>query len=1186
MKRLLSLVMAVAICFGAFSLPEILTKADAALDFKCGENATWYLDTQTGTLTISGTGSTYDYESFGGKPFSEFSRSITSVVFEEGITRIGSYFTSELSNCVSIALPSTLKHIDYNYFSNSVSQIIIPENNSLIYFDDYFTLSKTKWFQNQPDGVVYLGNCVMGYRGTATEDETVTLRENTVSIAPNAFYNQTNLKNIIIPETVEFVGYRAFDNTAFLADQPIGALYIGKALYRYVGSVTIEDYEFNIKEGTVCVSSEAFSGKKIIKSVHFPESVRYICRNAFWNSSVKALSFEEGSELKYIGKSAFGICQLNSFDTPEGLEYIDDLAFSNNGVPVLKIPSSVNKIGKLYGTGSTNIDLRTKYEVSPENRYYSSDEYGILYNKDKTVLIRASVQSGLTDFTVPDSVVEIAPGAFRYLTYSYRSIHLPDGLKKIGQEAFACMAYDNSYAERHIDFGYSEPEISGSAFAKDGYLSSVTVRSMDLTFPEGALSSVTNENFTVYLMRGSAMQTYCDTYGINYEFLDYTLQLSTINDLLSIAGGLDRSLYAPAGLALLDETVSEIDLNLKNLTQEQVDEWANEINYALSSLEYLPADYAAVGEALARARGIDRSLYTADSLLALDSLVLSIDYNANITRQAEIDSLAADINSAVDALVYREADYSPVNTAVSKALAVNQNEFTESSFANLQAALQNVVYGLDITQQRRVNAFADSIELAIDALIPRAADYKDVYEAVNRAAKIDREYYTAESLARLDAAVGAVDYSLNFDDQQIVTEYARAINSAVDSLEYLPADYSEVDRAIALYNNIDRLLWRASSLTALDQYVSSVDRSLNITQQTAVNACAQTIIDRINSLEYAAVTLRNDTHEVIVGASAKEIYPTTSLTVEKLDPSNIASANFAVGGKVKTALYYDISLIRNSVKIQPDGTVTVKIRIPDGVAPEKCKVYHVTDDPVDPLVKFTSSLDGSYIVFETDHFSEFAVLEVETVPVGIVITSPPSKTVYAKGEAFDPNGMEITAFYSNGASAAVTDYDISVDMNTAGAKTLTVYYTFNGVTKSVSTVITVEDKPSPSEPANPLGKDIILKAPSDTRVEYGAKVTVTVSAENLPEGCYTVIMMDGKAVARGRELVSYNAGSLRSTASFTAKIIDPSGKTAENSSGKPLTSNFTVEVNGGIFARIIAFFKSIFGLLPETELKG
>ena len=124
--------------------------------------------------------------------------------------------------------------------------------------------------------------------------------------------------------------------------------------------------------------------------------------------------------------------------------------------------------------------------------------------------------------------------------------------------------------------------------------------------------------------------------------------------------------------------------------------------------------------------------------------------------------------------------------------------------------------------------------------------------------------------------------------------------------------------------------------------------------------------------------------------------PTTSLTVEKLDPSNIASANFAVGGKVKNALYYDISLIRNSVKIQPDGTVTVKIRIPDGVAPEKCKVYHVTDDPVDPLVKFTSSLDGNYIVFETDHFSEFAVLEVETVPVGIVITSPPSKTVYAK----------------------------------------------------------------------------------------------------------------------------------------------------------------------------------------------
>ena len=84
----------------------------------------------------------------------------------------------------------------------------------------------------------------------------------------------------------------------------------------------------------------------------------------------------------------------------------------------------------------------------------------------------------------------------------------------------------------------------------------------------------------------------------------------------------------------------------------------------------------------------------------------------------------------------------------------------------------------------------------------------------------------------------------------------------------------------------------------------------------------------------------------------------------------------------------------------------VKIKLADGVDPAKCKVYYVTEDIVNPLVRFASTIDGNYIVFETDHFSEFAVIEVETVVDSVEVTELPDITVYGIGEQLDIGGMK------------------------------------------------------------------------------------------------------------------------------------------------------------------------------------
>lgn len=69
---------------------------------------------------------------------------------------------------------------------------------------------------------------------------------------------------------------------------------------------------------------------------------------------------------------------------------------------------------------------------------------------------------------------------------------------------------------------------------------------------------------------------------------------------------------------------------------------------------------------------------------------------------------------------------------------------------------------------------------------------------------------------------------------------------------------------------------------------------------------------------------------------------------------------------------FDISLEKDGVTIQPDGTVTVKIPIPEGYDASKIKLYHIKGD-TRAEVAFTIS--GNYIIFTADSFSPYVIVE-------------------------------------------------------------------------------------------------------------------------------------------------------------------------------------------------------------------
>lgn len=110
-------------------------------------------------------------------------------------------------------------------------------------------------------------------------------------------------------------------------------------------------------------------------------------------------------------------------------------AFSGGLASVL-INRNISFIGD--GAFSNCKDLE-EITADEYNYWYSNDENGILFDKDKTVLIAWPANKPQKSYTVPGSVREIRPGAFR--NSKLEEIVIGDGVKYIGDYAFADCAF-------------------------------------------------------------------------------------------------------------------------------------------------------------------------------------------------------------------------------------------------------------------------------------------------------------------------------------------------------------------------------------------------------------------------------------------------------------------------------------------------------------------------------------------------------------------------------------------------------------------------------------------------------------------------------------------------------------------------------------------------------------------------
>ncbi len=354
---------------------------------QCGDNAYWDLNIDNGELVVSGNGSMWDYTNNGdwvfNSPLSNRS-DIKKVVIGDNITKIGDMSFVGSTNIETVIIGNSVKTIGMLAFwmCDKLENLTLGKNIEVIDYGAFYGCASLKNF-SLPNSLITIGDMAFDHCTSLTQ---VIIPEGTTEVGNSAFSGCENVVNISLPKTLNKIGNGAFlFSVDYFTPEKFenGVFYIDSYLI-FANKETGAYCE--IKSGTTLIADGAFEYSNVLQSVTIPESVKYIGDNAFDSSTIQEVYIPRNVEK--IGNQAFNECE------------------------------SLKRI-----------------IVSSENKYYSSDDYGILYDKKKTELITFPLGCGLMEITIPESVIIIKDYAFD--ESNIRNIIFGSNVTTIGKYAFS-----------------------------------------------------------------------------------------------------------------------------------------------------------------------------------------------------------------------------------------------------------------------------------------------------------------------------------------------------------------------------------------------------------------------------------------------------------------------------------------------------------------------------------------------------------------------------------------------------------------------------------------------------------------------------------------------------------------------------------------------------------------------------
>lgn len=443
---------------------------------------------------------------------------LANVEISNGVKTIKNSSFANCSSLNSITIPASIESIGssaFNKCTNILSYDVDLNNpyytskNGVLFSKDMKTLVK---YPSGKETVEYaaltsvenIGEYSFADNKKITE---IVIPENILKIDDYAFNGCINLVNINLPDKIIDVNKRSFAGCGYYNDNDnwyAGGFYIDNYLIatKY-GTLTEEMFveetvDFEVKPGTIYVGNDLFGSP--ILSVTIPESVVYIADEAFMcdignfdyaggfpPNYLKEIKVDENNQ--YYSSDEYGVLfnkdktklikfpggsSMSRYDIPETVTELSDYSFYYSDLNVVAIPDNVVSIGSYafyrntklqsisVGKGVKSIgemafpvsaiDMNSTMQsvtVDENNEYYSSDENGLLFNKDKTTLVYYPAGKGNV-CTIPDGVVTL--GKYSLGKASYSKIYISNNVKNISDNVLPYS--DHSYWDIWYGTGY------------------------------------------------------------------------------------------------------------------------------------------------------------------------------------------------------------------------------------------------------------------------------------------------------------------------------------------------------------------------------------------------------------------------------------------------------------------------------------------------------------------------------------------------------------------------------------------------------------------------------------------------------------------------------------------------------------------------------------------------------------